>query len=460
MVKEQDYIFTPSVRSSVSSPLSSHDEKSSISSSPSMIWSSPIGSVSASSSHHGSNHGRENVLSPGNHNGSNHGRDIVLSPRSQNGSSHGREKVVSPRSPHGSVHGRDIFSPNRTSNPNRSAVGGAAGGDREVDVRRVPSWTQYFEAPGEPQAVTPEKKHMVDLSQLFMGQKFASGTYSRLYRGQYKQKEVAVKVVKQPDEDDVIAERLDRQFVQEVSLLSRLHHKNIVEFVAAMRRPPVFCIIMEYLPGGSLRAFLHKNQPNGLPLSQVLDFAIDIAQGMDYLHSQGVLHLDLKSHNLVLAENMRVKVTDFGVARLQSECESMTPDSGTYRWMAPEMIRNKSFSTKADVYGFGIILWELFTGQTPYEDMSTIQAAFAVVHKHTRPPIPDTCPRPLRQLMEECWAENPEKRPHFWQIVQRLDELQDCVRRNVSLRSCQFDSEKRNAIRQLMHKCRAVCAQF
>ncbi|KAL2612981.1 hypothetical protein R1flu_024673 [Riccia fluitans] len=338
--------------------------------------------------------------------------------------------------------------------------------DRDMDAfrSRVPSWTQFAEAPGESHAAMLEEKHTIDRSELKIGHKFASGTYSRLYRGEYQRKEVAIKVVKQPDDDLQMSTRLERQFIQEVSLLSRLHHRNIVEFVGAMRCPPAFIVIMEYLPGGSLRAFLNKNQGKGLSLKQVLDLAVDIAEGMNYLHSQGVLHLDLKSYNLVLSEDLHVKITDFGVARLQSECESMTPDSGTFRWMAPEMIRNKCFSTKTDVYGFGIVLWELFTGHMPYEEMSAIQAAFAVAHKHTRPAIPDSCPRPLKQLMEECWAENPEKRPHFWQIVQRLDELQDCVRRNVSLRSWQFDCEKRNTIkqliRQLKRKSKLLCAQF
>ncbi|KAL3680094.1 hypothetical protein R1sor_023050 [Riccia sorocarpa] len=429
MGKEQDSYFTPSVRSVVSSPLSGHDEKSSISSSPSINWASPKGSVSMCNSQHS--------------------RETVISPRSLDGSIHGRQKMVSletTRSPGGSVHGRDqIGLPYLNGHQLRSLQSF----DKELDVRRVPSWTQFFEVHGESHAVTPDQKHMIDRSQLKFGHKFASGAYSRIYRGEYHEKEVAIKVVKQPDDDVQMATRIERQFMQEVSLLSRLHHRNIVEFVGAIKSPPVFIVVTEYLPGGSLRSFLHKSQGTGLSLRQVLDFASDIAEGMNYLHSQGVLHLDLKSHNLVLTEDLRVKITDFGVARLQSECESMTPDAGTFRWMAPEMIRHKTFSTKADVYGFGIILWELYTGNIPYEEMSAIQAAFAVAHKRTRPTIPDSCPKPLKQLMEECWAEIPEKRPHFWQIVQRLDEFKDCVRRNLSLRSRQFDCKKRKTLKQL-----------
>ncbi|CAM6106557.1 unnamed protein product [Calypogeia fissa] len=335
---------------------------------------------------------------------------------------------------------------------------GPVGGQKDqknVDGDRVASWSKYLDSSGSSHYETAERKHMVDMSQLFLGQKFACGTYSRLYRGQYNNREVAVKMVRIPDDDLEVATKLERQFHQEVHLLSGVHHANIIQFIGAIKKPPVFCIITEYLAGGSLKGFLVKNQPNTLGTAMVLSLALDIARGMEYLHSQGVLHLDLKSHNLVLADNNCVKVTDFGVARTQSECESMTLDSGTYRWMAPELISNKHFSVKADVYSFGIILWEIVTGLTPYEEMTTVQAAFAVVHKHLRPQIPDNCPRPLKELMEECWAENPDKRPSFWQIVERLEQFQDCIRCNKTFQS--WRREKGHSIMPFLQKFKQVC---
>eukprot|EP00249_Psilotum_nudum_P010300 c22460_g1_i2 orf=491-1696(+) len=224
-------------------------------------------------------------------------------------------------------------------------------------------------------------EYAVDLSELFLGYKFACGTYSRLYHGIYKDKAVAVKIMRQPDDNADVASRLDRQFKREVQILSCLHHPNIVEFVGACKNPPVCCIITEYLPKGSLRAFLHRHEPYSLSLSSVLDMALDIARGMEYLHSQGVIHRDLKSENLVLEDSLRVKITDFGVACYEADSPRMMQDSGTYRWMAPEMISNKPYSRKVDVYSFGIVLWELLTGQIPFEHLSSVQAAFAVVHK-------------------------------------------------------------------------------
>ncbi|KAH9330785.1 hypothetical protein KI387_002893, partial [Taxus chinensis] len=138
---------------------------------------------------------------------------------------------------------------------------------------------------------------------LFIGNKFAFGSHSRLYHGIYKQRSVAVKMMWQPDEDNAVATSLEKQFTAEVTLLFQLHHPNIIELVAACKRAPVFCIITEYLPGGSLRAYLQKQEPHSLPLKLILKMALDIARGMQYLHSQGIIHRDLKSENLLLGDD-------------------------------------------------------------------------------------------------------------------------------------------------------------
>ncbi len=143
----------------------------------------------------------------------------------------------------------------------------------------------------------------------------------------------------------------------------------------------MYCIVMEYLPGGSLRSFLEKNNPGSIPLKTVVMMALDVARGMTYLHSQGVVHRDLKSDNLVLTKELHVKLADFGVGCQESQCDLFNADLGTYRWMAPEMIKHKHYSKKVDVYSFGIVLSELVTGLVPFHDMTPVQAAFAVVNK-------------------------------------------------------------------------------
>ncbi|GER48183.1 protein kinase [Striga asiatica] len=295
-------------------------------------------------------------------------------------------------------------------------------------------WTKYFDhGVGRVTNVeTVDVDKMVDLSKLFLGNKFAHGAHSRLYQGFYMDEPVAMKMIMVPNDDDdddengALGARLEKQFVREVSLLSRLRHENIIKLVAAFRKPAVFCIITEYLPEGSLRAYLHKHK-DPLPMPKLISFALDIARGMEYIHSQGIIHRDLKPENILITQDFRLKVADFGIACEEACCDQLADDPGTYRWMAPEMIKRKKYGRKVDVYGFGLILWELVAGAIPYEDMTPIQAAFAVVNKNLRPAVPKDCAPAMKALIEQCWSLQPDKRPEFWQIVKVLEEFESSL---------------------------------
>ncbi|CAA7402306.1 unnamed protein product [Spirodela intermedia] len=300
------------------------------------------------------------------------------------------------------------------------------------EYRRAESWSKYLVSDGG-EIKEGEEEWSADMSELFIGDKFAKGRHSRIYRGMYKQREVAIKIVSQPEEDEILALSLEMQFKSEVSFLLCLQHPNIVGFVAACKKPPVFCIITEYLSGGSLRRYLHKQEPHSLPLKLVVKLSLDIARGMSYLHSQGILHRDLKSENLLLAEDMSVKVADFGISCLESQCGDAKGFTGTYRWMAPEMIKGKHHTRKVDVYSFGIVLWELLTALTPFSDMTPEQAAFAVAQKNARPPIPADCPPALGRLITQCWSANPETRPQFDKIVSILETWSEGLQQDPTL---------------------------
>lgn len=307
--------------------------------------------------------------------------------------------------------------------------------------RKDSAWTKYFDhTGGRVTSVDAADEHMVDLSKLFLGLRFAHGAHSQLYHGIYMDEPVAVKIIRVPDDDENgdLAARLEKQFNREVTLLSSLHHRNIIKFVAACRKPPVFCVITEYLSEGSLRSFLHKLEQKPLeekflPLEKLIAIALDIARGLEYIHSQGIIHRDLKPENILINEDFHLKVADFGIACEEVYCDLLADDPGTYRWMAPEMIKRKSYGRKVDVYGFGLILWELVAGTIPYEDMTPIQAAFAVVNKNMRPAIPHRCPPAMKALIEQCWSVQPEKRPEFWQIVKVLEEFQTSLAQDGTL---------------------------
>ncbi|CAL1372784.1 unnamed protein product [Linum trigynum] len=305
------------------------------------------------------------------------------------------------------------------------------------------AWTKFFDhAGGRVNAVEAADEFSVDMSKLFLGLKFAHGAHSRLYHGLYNDEPVAVKIIREPDDDEngALAVRLKSQFDREVTLLSRLRHSNVIRFVAACKKPPVYCVITEYLSEGSLRAYLHKLEEKSLAMEKLIGFALDIARGMEYIHSRGVIHRDLKPENILIDENFHLKIADFGIACEEAYCDLLVDDPGTYRWMAPEMIKKKSYGRKVDVYGFGLMLWEMVAGTIPYEEMNPIQAAFAVVNKNMRPVIPTDCPPAMKALIEQCWSLQSEKRPEFWQVVRVLEQFQMSFSRDGNLNLVQNPS--------------------
>ncbi|CAL0314495.1 unnamed protein product [Lupinus luteus] len=258
----------------------------------------------------------------------------------------------------------------------------------------------------------------IDTNQLIYGNRVGSGSFGDLYRGTYCSQEVAIKVLK----PDRISTDMLKEFAQEVYIMRKIRHKNVVQFIGACTRPPNLCIVTEFMSRGSLYDYLHK-QRGVFKLPSLLKVAIDVSKGMNYLHQNNIIHRDLKTANLLMDENELVKVADFGVARVQTQSGVMTAETGTYRWMAPEVIEHKPYDQKADVFSFGISLWELLTRELPYSHLTPLQAAVGVVQKGLRPTIPkNTHPR-LSGLLHRCWQQDPVERPNFSEIIEILQQL-------------------------------------
>ncbi|KAK7309390.1 hypothetical protein RJT34_06077 [Clitoria ternatea] len=258
----------------------------------------------------------------------------------------------------------------------------------------------------------------LDTNQLKYENKVGSGSFGDLYRGTYCSQDVAIKILK----PERISTDMLREFAQEVYIMRKIRHKNVVQFIGACTRPPNLCIVTEFMSRGSLYDFLHK-QRGVFKLPSLLKVAIDVSKGMNYLHQNNIIHRDLKTANLLMDENEVVKVADFGVARVQTQSGVMTAETGTYRWMAPEVIEHKPYDQKADVFSFGIALWELLTGELPYSYLTPLQAAVGVVQKGLRPTIPkNTHPR-LSELLQRCWQQDPTQRPDFSAIIEILQQI-------------------------------------
>eukprot|EP01116_Phalansterium_solitarium_P008208 TRINITY_DN2170_c0_g1_i1.p1 TRINITY_DN2170_c0_g1~~TRINITY_DN2170_c0_g1_i1.p1 ORF type:complete len:192 (+),score=42.35 TRINITY_DN2170_c0_g1_i1:257-832(+) len=186
------------------------------------------------------------------------------------------------------------------------------------------------------------------------------------------------------------------------------------------------------MPRGSLFGILHRRSFD-LSWSLIIRIAMDVARGMNYLHkcTPIIIHRDLKSHNLLVDETFKVKVCDFGLARLlgQQTDKEMT-SCGTPSWTAPEVLRNEHYTESADIYSYGVVLWELVTRSEPHQGMPPFQVVFAVGTQGLRPTIPDSCPSEFRQLIEDCWSEIPHDRPKFDQMMKRLEDMLKLVQQH------------------------------
>ncbi|XVE55171.1 hypothetical protein DITRI_Ditri03aG0138400 [Diplodiscus trichospermus] len=257
----------------------------------------------------------------------------------------------------------------------------------------------------------------IDRRLLKIGERIASGSCGDLYRGIYLGQDVAVKILRSEHLNDA----MEDEFAQEVAILREVLHKNVVRFIGACTKSPHLCIVTEYMPRGSLYDYLHKNH-NVLKLSQLLKFAIDVCKGMEYLHQNDIIHRDLKTANLLMDTDNVVKVADFGVARFLNQGGVMTAETGTYRWMAPEVINHQPYDQKADVFSFAIVLWELVTAKVPYDTMTPLQAALGV-RQGLRPDLPEDAHPKLLDLMQRCWEAAPDIRPSFSEITAELETL-------------------------------------
>ncbi|KAJ4827780.1 hypothetical protein Tsubulata_021254 [Turnera subulata] len=259
-----------------------------------------------------------------------------------------------------------------------------------------------------------------------------SGTYGAVYHGKWKGSDVAIKRIKascfagRPSE----RERLIADFWKEALILSSLHHPNVVSFYGIVRDGPggSLATVTEFMINGSLKQFLQKKDRT-IDRRKRLIIAMDAAFGMEYLHGKNIVHFDLKCENLLV--NMRdpqrpiCKIGDLGLSKVKQQTLVSGGVRGTLPWMAPELLsgKNHMVTEKIDVYSFGIVMWELLTGEEPYADMHCASIIGGIVNNSLRPKIPTWCDPEWKSLMESCWASDPAERPSFSEISRKLRSM-------------------------------------
>ncbi|KAJ7950364.1 Mitogen-activated protein kinase kinase kinase [Quillaja saponaria] len=268
-----------------------------------------------------------------------------------------------------------------------------------------------------------------DLEEL---RELGSGTYGTVYHGKWRGTDVAIKRIKKScfAGRGSEQERLTKDFWREAQILSNLHHPNVLAFYGVVPDGTggTLATVTEYMVNGSLRHVLLKKD-RSLDRRKKLIIAMDAAFGMEYLHSKNIVHFDLKCDNLLV--NLRdpqrpiCKVGDFGLSRIKRNTLVSGGVRGTLPWMAPELLSGSSsrVSEKVDVFSFGISMWEILTGEEPYADMHCGAIIGGIVKNSLRPLIPERCDPEWRKLMEQCWSADPESRPSFTEITNRLRSM-------------------------------------
>ncbi|XP_011839670.1 PREDICTED: mitogen-activated protein kinase kinase kinase 10 [Mandrillus leucophaeus] len=266
------------------------------------------------------------------------------------------------------------------------------------------------------------------------------GGFGKVYRAVWRGEEVAVKAARlDPEKDPAVTAE---QVCQEARLFGALQHPNIIALRGACLNPPHLCLVMEYARGGALSRVLAGRR---VPPHVLVNWAVQVARGMNYLHNGApvpIIHRDLKSINILILEAIEnhnladtvLKITDFGLAREWHKTTKMSA-AGTYAWMAPEVIRLSLFSKSSDVWSFGVLLWELLTGEVPYREIDALAVAYGVAMNKLTLPIPSTCPEPFARLLEECWDPDPHGRPDFGSILKRLEVIEQSALFQMPLES-------------------------
>ncbi|XP_044530706.1 inactive tyrosine-protein kinase transmembrane receptor ROR1 [Gracilinanus agilis] len=329
---------------------------------------------------------------------------------------------------------RDVvesFSPRlgRTRSPLRAISSGISLGGG------VPDWT--FRWPCTDRYESKAKE--LPLSAVRFMEELGECAFGKIYKGHLylpgmdHAQLVAVKTLKDFNNPQQWAE-----FQQEASLMAELHHPNIVCLLGVVTQEQPVCMLFEYMNQGDLHEFLIMRSPHSdvgcssdedgtvkssLDHGDFLHIAIQIAAGMEYLSSHFFVHKDLAARNILIGEQLHVKISDLGLSReiysadyYRVQSKSLLP----IRWMPPEAIMYGKFSSDSDIWSFGVVLWEIFSfGLQPYYGFSN-QEVVEMVRKRQLLPCSEDCPPRMYSLMTECWNEIPSRRPRFKDIHVRL----------------------------------------
>ena len=256
--------------------------------------------------------------------------------------------------------------------------------------------------------------------------------------GYYGSRKVAIKLLKNGMASDLL---------NEARFMVDLHHPHLVGLIGVvMDESRDVYMLTEYMANGNLVDFLRSRGRHQVERSQLLRFALNVADGMAYMESRHLVHRDLAARNILLDESFVAKISDFGLAQsITQPINDSVRGKFPIKWTAPEALRHSHFSNKSDVWSFGVLVWEIWSfGRVPYprivsslawigysilskiiqnDHFQPIQDVVRHIEQGYRMEPPEGCPLQISQLMSDTWALDPLSRPTFAEIVLRLKRI-------------------------------------
>ncbi|XP_055034387.1 tyrosine-protein kinase BTK isoform X1 [Misgurnus anguillicaudatus] len=258
----------------------------------------------------------------------------------------------------------------------------------------------------------------IDPRQLTFIKELGNGQFGVVKYGKWQGRhDVAIKMVKEGSmsEDD---------FIEEAKVMMKLCHENLVQLYGVCTKQRPIYIVTEYLSNGCLLNYLQESlqNPNSVLL---LEMCKDVSEGMAYLEANQYLHRDLAARNCLVDSDGTIKVTDFGLSRyvMDDEYTSSIGSKFPVRWSPPEVLLFRKFSSKSDIWAFGVLMWEIYTlGRMPYERWNN-QEIVEKISAGQRLYRPQMANDKVYSIMNTCWHEKPEERPNFQDLVMAIKDL-------------------------------------
>jgi serine/threonine protein kinase len=269
-----------------------------------------------------------------------------------------------------------------------------------------------------------DNAHIISFDQLQFEEEIGSGSFGSVYKGSYLGTPVAIKKIAKSED---LKQELDI-FVQREQAMTKYSHPHLVQFIGVSSHDVYLYLVTEYVPGGDLRRYL-KNPLTEIPWKLRVQIALDVARAMAFLHSKKIMHRDLKSKNLLVDANWKIKVCDFGFARSFQPQKRPYTLCGTEDWMAPEIIMGMDYDEKVDIFSYGIVLCEIITRKKIADELQRVpEEAFCLNVAQFEKLVPLDCPQVLKDLAILCSDFEPEKRPSFIEILDVLTALEREIR--------------------------------